>query len=153
MTWYVIKTKVRQEQRAQTHLENQDFTIYCPRLVRKNGSVEALFPGYIFIKLDCFATRFTSVRSTRGVQAILKFGDWWATVDDRFIDFLRFKENGYSDISEFQSNQSVVFKDGPFKDIEAVYLCANGKDRAMVLLTLLGRKQTIVVKEELLKAV
>ncbi len=153
MSWYVLKTKVRQEQRAEAHLQNQDLTTYCPRLVRRSGSVEALFPGYIFINLDCIATHYTSVRSTRGVQTVLKFGDWWATVDDGFIDYLKFKESGYTDVPEFQSNQNVIFKDGPFKDLEAVYLCSNGTDRAMVLLKLLGRKQTIEVEEKLLRAV
>ena len=84
---------------------------------------------------------------------MLKFGDWWATVDDGFIDYLKFKESGYTDVPEFQSNQNVIFKDGPFKDLEAVYLCSNGTDRAMVLLKLLGRKQTIEVEEKLLRAV
>ncbi|NIR92549.1 MAG: hypothetical protein GWO08_02425, partial [Gammaproteobacteria bacterium] len=78
---------------------------------------------------------------------MLKFGDWWAQVDDRFIEYLQFKENGYRDMPLFEPDQEVMIKDGPFKGIEAIYLCANGDERAMVLLTLLGRKQSVVVDE------
>lgn len=153
MAWYVIKTKSRQESRALTHLENQGLEAYCPWLVRKNGRREALFTGYLFIHLECLATHFAAIRSTRGVSKILKFGDWWARVDQPFIDYLKYKENGYRDVPVFEQNQEVVFKDGPFKGVEAVYLCANGEERAMVLLTVLGRKQSVVVEERLLKAV
>lgn len=152
MTWYVIKTKSRQEARAVTHLENQDLDVYCPWLVRKNGRREALFTGYLFISLDCLATHFASIRSTRGVMGMLKFGDWWARVDEKFVEYLKYKENGYRNMPLFEQNQEVVFKDGPFKNLEAIYLCASGEERAMVLLTLLGRKQTLVVEESLLKA-
>ena len=46
MNWYVLKTKAKQESRAITHLENQSFNVYCPWLIRKDGSREPLFTGY-----------------------------------------------------------------------------------------------------------
>lgn len=153
MPWYVVKTKSRQEARAVAHLENQELNVYCPWLVRKNGRREALFTGYLFISLDCLATHFATIRSTRGVLSMLKFGDWWATVDEKFVDCLKHKENGYRDVPVFEQNQEVVINDGPFRGIEAVYLCANGEERATVLLTLLGRKQSLVMHEKQLRAI
>lgn len=153
MSWYVLKTRPRQEDRAITHLENQSFTVYCPWLTHKDGSREPLFTGYMFIQLDQFAESFHKVRSTRGVQNIIRYGEWWATADSEFIDYLKYRENGYRNVPLFQRDQAVVFKDGPFKGIEAIYLCANGEQRAMVLLTILNRRQTLVVEENLLKAV
>jgi transcriptional antiterminator RfaH len=112
-----------------------------------------LFTGYTFIHLECLATHFATIRSTRGVQKMLKFGEWWATVDNQFIEYLKYKENGYRNVSLFKADQEVIINDGPFKGVEAVYLCANGDDRAMVLLTLLGRQQTVAIDERLLRAV
>lgn len=152
MSWYVIKTKARQEARAVTHLENQNLEVYCPWLIHKNGKREALFTSYLFIHLNCLATHFAAIKSTRGVLKMLKFGDWWAEVDPQFIEYLKYKENGYRDVPLFQADQEVVIKDGPFKGIEAVYLSASGDERAMVLLTILGRKQAITIDERLLKA-
>ena len=153
MSWYVLKTRPRQEDRAVTHLENQSFIVYCPWLIRKDGSREPLFTGYMFIQLDQFAESFHKVRSTRGVQNIIRYGEWWATAEDEFIDYLKFKENGYRNVPLFTRDQHVVFTDGPFKGFEAIYVCANGEQRAMVLLTILNRRQTIVVEENLLRAV
>ena len=153
MAWYVVKTRVRQEERAITHLENQSFTVYCPWLTRKDGVREALFAGYLFIQVDEFTQAYHRIRSTRGVQCLLKFGDWWANVEDEFIHYLQKKETGYQNVPLFQANQPVLIKDGPFKGLEAVYLCANGEERAMILLTLLNRRQTLAIQENMLVAI
>ncbi|MEE2731535.1 MAG: transcription termination/antitermination NusG family protein [Pseudomonadota bacterium] len=153
MSWYVVKTKARQESRALDHLANQNIEVYCPWLVRKDGRREALFTSYLFVRLNSLASRFHAIKNTRGVLCMLKFGEWWAQVDDPIIEYLKFKENGFRNVPLFEPDQEVLIKDGPFKGVEAVYLCANGDERAMVLLTLLGRKQSVVIKESLLKAV
>lgn len=153
MSWYVVKTKARQESRALDHLCNQQLEVYCPWLVRRNGKREALFSSYLFVRLNSFAAQFHVIKNTRGVQKLLRFGDWWAQVDDQFIDYLQFKESGYRDVPLFEPDQEVVIQDGPFKGVEAIYLCADGEERAMVLLSLLGRNQSLVIDESLLKAV
>lgn len=152
MAWYVVKTRVRQELRAVTHLQNQSFEAYCPWLVHKDGAKEALFAGYLFVQLNQFTETYYRIRSTRGVQSLLKFGDWWAKVDDAFIHYLQENESRYQNVPLFQKNQEVVIKDGPFKGIEAVYLSADGEERAVVLLTILHRKQSFSIEEHLLKA-
>ena len=156
MNWYVLKTKAKQESRAITHLENQSFNVYCPWLIRKDGSREPLFTGYMFIQFesyDLFADAFTSIRSTRGVQTFVKYGEAWARVDQQLIDLLKYRENGYRNVPLFQRDQEVIITDGPFKGIEAVYLCADGEQRALILLTILNRPTAIKVEEKLLRAV
>ncbi|MBA55995.1 MAG: transcription/translation regulatory transformer protein RfaH [Pseudomonadales bacterium] len=153
MSWYVVKTKARQESRAVDHLTNQDLEVYCPWLVRKNGRREALFTSYLFVRLSSLSAHFHTIKNTRGVLKMLKFGEWWAQVDDQFVEYLRFKENGFRGVPIFEPDQEVIIKDGPFKGVEAIYLCADGEARAMVLLTLLGRKQSVVIEESLLKAI
>lgn len=156
MTWYVLKTRPRQESRAITHLENQSFCVYCPWLIRKDGSREPLFTGYMFVQLETyehFAESFSSIKSTRGVQQFVRYGVNWANADQALIDHLRLRENGFRSEPLFQRDQEVIIKDGPFKGIEAIYLCPDGDQRAMVLLTILNRPTAIKVEEKLLKAV
>ncbi len=71
--WYLIKTKVREELRAATHLENQEFEAYCPQYLEKGKEV-ILFPGYLFLRL-CKGDleRYHKIRSTRGVSGIVTF--------------------------------------------------------------------------------
>ena len=53
--WYLIQTKPRQESRAEENLRRQHFECYRPikPSAAGNGKAdEALFPGYLFIRLD-----------------------------------------------------------------------------------------------------
>lgn len=155
-TWYVLKTRPRQEDRAILHLENQQFTVYCPWLIRKDGVREALFTGYMFVHLQTyedFAQSFTTIRSTRGVQQFVKYGAVWAQADQELIDLLKYRENGYRGVPLFKCNQPVLIKEGPFKGIEAVYLSVDGNQRAMVLLTILNRRAPVKIEERHLKAI
>ncbi|WP_051786080.1 transcription termination/antitermination NusG family protein [Endozoicomonas numazuensis] len=75
--WYLLKTKPRQEQRAEENLEIQGFDVYCPFVkVRSKGLLkeEVLFPSYVFLYLDLKdLDRYHKIRSTRGVNEIVYF--------------------------------------------------------------------------------
>src|SRR5690606_41037685 len=67
--------------RARENLENQGFTCFLPELSverlragRRIQREEPLFPGYLFIRLDR-ASGWHTVRSTRGVQKLVTFGN------------------------------------------------------------------------------
>lgn len=71
--WYLIKVKLREELRAVTHLENQEFEAYCPQYLEK-GRETILFPGYIFAHLTHKdMNRYHKIRSTRGVTTVVSF--------------------------------------------------------------------------------
>lgn len=153
MAWYVVKTRARQEVRAVTHLENQSLEVYCPHLCRKSGRTEPLFPGYLFVETESFEQTYASISSTRGVQRVLKFGCHWAQVTNELIVELQQQELELQAEPDFICNQRVIFREGPFAGLEAVYLCPDGEQRALVLLGILSRQQQVRVEERLLKAV
>lgn len=153
MSWYVVKTRARQEERAVTHLENQSLEVYCPRLCRKSGRTEPLFPGYLFVKIQSFERAYANISSTRGVQQVLKFGTHWAQVTDELVVELQQQESTHQAEPDFTRNQPVIFREGPFAGLEAVYLCPDGEQRALVLLGILSRQQQVRVEERFLKAV
>ena len=71
--WYLLKTKVREELRAQEHLENQNFEVYCP-IIKEKGKSSPLFAGYLFIRLDIKdLPSYHKIRSTRGVSGFVRF--------------------------------------------------------------------------------
>ncbi len=71
--WYLLKTKIREELRAQVHLENQHFEVYCPMIKEKCGFTP-LFAGYLFIRLDVKdLPSYHKIRSTRGVSEFVRF--------------------------------------------------------------------------------
>ena len=71
--WYLLKTKSREELRAQQHMENLDFEVYCP-IIKDKGKSAPLFAGYLFIRLSAKdMPTFHKIRSTRGVSGFVRF--------------------------------------------------------------------------------
>lgn len=152
MSWFVVRTKPRQEIKAKLNLENQGFTHYLPELIRDNGKVEALFPGYIFIKNQAGPTPFDKIRSTYGVLNYVRFGDYIAMLNDDVIEALRNRDESLVRRDIYQANQKVRITDGPFKDLEAIYQCRSGKDRVILLLNLLNSKQRIEMPDQYVRS-
>ena len=80
MSWYLVHTKPRQEQRASANLFNQGYVTWLPQLrvekVRQRRLVvvdEPLFQRYLFIHLPP-GINWSPVRSTLGVTTIVRFG-------------------------------------------------------------------------------
>ncbi len=101
MTWYLIYTKPRQEAVALTNLSRQGFECYLPMLRvekirnRKPALVaEAMFPRYLFIRLDTSDSgqSWSPIRSTLGVNQMVKLGGQPAKVGAQLIDLIRFRE-------------------------------------------------------------
>ena len=149
--WYVLKTRVRQEQRAIDNLQNQGFELYCPLMKKKNHNrLEALFPGYVFLMNERYGRDrlpWEKVRSTRGVQGFIKFGGNLAVVKQELIDALKTREKLMGEMPVFQTGQKVVFKSGPFAELEGIYLCDKGEQRCMVLLNILSRDQPVIAEQ------
>lgn len=142
--WFVIRTHPRQEDRATTHLSRQNFCVYCPYFVRKNGCRETLFPGYIFLHYTQ-DTLLGTVRSTRGVKGFVRFGDRVATMSDELVATIKRQEKLLDGMPVFKEGQLVEFKNGPFAQYRAIYLCDSGEERAIVLLNLLNSTRKVKV--------
>ena len=103
LAWYLIHTKPRQEALALTNLSRQGFECYMPMLrlekirQRKTALVaEAMFPRYLFIRLDTSGSgqSWSPIRSTLGVNQLVRFGGQPAKVDGQLIDLIRSREQG-----------------------------------------------------------
>ncbi|MCP3673942.1 MAG: transcriptional activator RfaH, partial [Gammaproteobacteria bacterium] len=86
-SWYLLQCKPREETRASENLENQGFTTFLPEISiakkTKVGFTETeapLFPGYLFIKLNNEVDNCAPIRSTRGVNKLVSFGQTAAVV-------------------------------------------------------------------------
>lgn len=163
--WRAVYCKPRQERRAEAHLENQGFRVFLPRIrtrQRRHGQtrvrVEPLFPRYLFIALREFADDWSTIRSTRGVVGLVRFGDQFPVISDEFVDALmrRHAEAGAIDISqasEFQENDCVEISDGALAGLRAVFKADSGEERVTVLLNMLNTTRTVEVPREYLRKV
>ncbi len=150
--WYLIQTKPRQEARAQEHLQRQLFECYRPVKsgARKSSSraaaEEELFPGYLFIRMDQANDNWYPIRSTRGVARIVTFGGMPIPVKNELIEQIRRRLMAPVTLAaNFQEGDAVRITSGGFSDVEAIFLTADGTERAVILLNLLHREQKVTL--------
>ncbi|AHF66947.1 MULTISPECIES: transcription/translation regulatory transformer protein RfaH [Pseudomonas] len=148
--WYLIQTKPRQEGRAQEHLQRQHFECYRPLTVSDNKkriakTEEELFPGYLFIRMHQVHDNWYPIRSTRGVARIVTFGGHPVPVQDHLIEQIRQRLLVPKPRAMYAQGESVRVTAGGFCDVEAIFLAAEGTERAVILLNLLQRQQKVVI--------
>ena len=152
--WFVVRTRPRQEGLARINLEQQGYRVFSPFLnIRKRRSgkwqevMEPMFPGYLFIELTLGKDDPSPIRSTKGCLELVRFGQLPQPVP--LVVILPLLELGGAPAEaklQLKAGEKVRFEDGPFEALDAIYKLADGKDRAQVLLTLMGRENLISVE-------
>ena len=150
-SWYLIKTKSRQEYVAIKNLENQKYSTYCPTITIKNKHI-VLFPGYLFIYLDKEKENWSPIRSTRGVVNFVRFGLNFAQVPDTIVKFLKANElinkEKLNNLNRFKSGDKIQITDGVFKNCVAIFKSSKPQERVLLLMNILGQQQSITIKQE-----
>lgn len=153
--WYVVLTKPKQELRAQEHLERQGGVAFVPmfaneRIIRGQRVVrqEPLFSGYLFLQVDSDNALLSKVRSTLGVRQILTFAGQLMTIAPSIIVDLQ-QRNRNTEIhtpEPFSAGQSVTLEHGPFQHYQALFKEYDGAKRGIILLSLLGQQNELVIQ-------
>ena len=149
---FVQKRLHKQEALALTNLSRQGFECYMPMLrlqkirQRKTALVaEPMFPRYLFIRLDTSGSgqSWSPIRSTLGVNQLVRFGGQPAKVDGQLIDLIRSREQGTHEQALFSAGDNVTVADGPFAGLEAIYQNTDAESRSMILLNILSKPVTM----------
>ena len=165
LSWFAVMTKPRAEAEAHVCLMRQGFETLFPRTRRTvraaSGMVvrtESLFPRYVFIRSDPSLQSLATVRSTRGVTTIVRFGlGEPARVPDEVITQIRARmddDDGFVRLAapELLAGTKVRINEGPFSGLDAIFAAAHGDDRVRLLLTMMGSEREIVVPRSVLGA-
>lgn len=148
--WFCLRTQPKREHFAATALRRQlQIPCFSPRLRFRKATlrgavwfVEAMFPGYLFAQF-VYPLQHRRVGHSSGIQGIVQFGDYVATLDPGTVEALQ-QKTGEEEIltidPEIQVGQSVRIAEGPFQGLEAlVTRLLPAKERVRVLLEFLGR--------------
>lgn len=149
-SWFAVYTQPGKENLAARHLLNQRFEVYLPRyqkLRRHAGRSEIvaapLFPRYLFAGIDMAEQRWRSVNGTVGVVGLVMSGERPIPVPDPVIDEIRSRENeaGFIELNRpaFQRGQALRITEGPMADTQALFEETVDGNRAILLISLLGR--------------
>jgi transcriptional antiterminator RfaH len=119
-------------------------TVRCKgRLVKR---VVALFPRYLFVRLEEGRQSLAPVRSSLGVSDVVRFGTNYAVVPGKVVRDLRAREEPASGLHRLVGSEPFVrgapvrVWTGPLDGLEGVFERHDGAERVIVLLSLLGQE-------------
>ena len=144
--WLLVYTKAQEEQKAKRNLQNQGFEIFLPLIAvtrsnqPKSKTLKAMFPRYLFVRINTELDKWNRIKSTRGVSHLVVFGQRAAEIPNQVIVYLKSRADE-NDIfrqiitrQEFQSGDKLVIEKGVFKNKEATFLAKKSKERVRILL-------------------
>ncbi len=151
--WYVVYSKPRREEFAQTHLRRKGLEVFFPRLSLphyKLGQEQLvpLFPNYLFVRLQ-LPEEYAYAIWSPGVKTIVSFNGVPAPIDDEVVSFLQ-KQATQGDILTGQPNltvgQEVRIKGGPLDGILGIIQDPpDARGRVGVLMQLLSRQVKVAL--------
>ena len=153
-SWHLLITKPHKDEVAEVQLNNQGYEAYRPLAKylknyrgKKVQVVDSLFPRYLFINMREGIDDWGPIRSTRGIQGIVKFGIHPAKVENHVIAEIKLRESSFIEkainINNFKKGQTVKIDEGPLSGLDAIFSDNNGENRVIILLDFLG-KQTLL---------
>jgi transcriptional antiterminator RfaH len=159
--WYLIMTKPKQDEAAESNLKRQGFEVYRPqccqvktRRGKKITQLESLFPRYLFIKLDDQLQNWAPIRSTKGVLQLVKFGAQAAKVDENLINQLKQQEQvALHEASDrpYKKGDKLRVESGAFYGLDAIFESYDSDQRIIVLMNILGQQQKLALAAEQLE--
>jgi transcriptional antiterminator RfaH len=161
--WYVIQTKPKKEEEANSYLSTRGVEIFSPLMetfTSRNGRMDKelkpLFPGYIFGKFD-LEQNYPLVRWGRGVKKVLGFGGYPTTISEEVVEIIKERTDteGIVRIKQnFKTNDVIRIKTGPLKDLLGIFeRWVSDNERVRVLLNLIGYQPAVEIHYSMIEKV
>ena len=153
--WYLVNTKVRQEETANKNLMSQGFKTFLPKIsyeLKKSDiktKVEVMFPGYLFVHIDIKKDSISSIKFSRGVSNLVMFGGKLVPVPTDLIKELKDKIdeedtlNLKTEYRDYKVGEKVIVKEGILKGLKGTLMSKKGKERVNILISLINKSVTI----------
>jgi transcriptional antiterminator RfaH len=165
LSWYVVHTHRKQEDRTKNNLQAFGVETLMPKL-RTNKyneftgqlshGVKPLFPNYIFTRFK-FNDLYHRIRFTRGVQNLICFNNKPAPVDNEVIDLIRARmgSDGFVKMNDdLNVGDEVVITDRRFQNLCGIFEReSSDTDRVSILLNAVGFQAHVVVNRNLISRV
>ncbi len=155
MNWYLVRTKAGKEHSVRERLSGIVHEVFFPLLEtwsyrgRKGvGSVQPLFPCYLFARFDLL-NKYFDVRYLPGVQEIVSAGLDPIAVPPAMLDEIRRRAvDGIVriELQPLRRGDRVRISEGPFASFEAVFEhYLSGRNRVALLLGGIEASRTRIV--------
>ena len=153
--WYVIRSKPHKEAILYQQLLARKIEVFFPA-IRVNPvnprarKIVPFFPNYLFIRTNLEEDSASALQWIPYSQGLVKFGGEPAFVPDALVHALQRKigtinVKGEKTTSGFEPGEQIRVVDGFLRGYEGVFDAnLDGKERAKVLINLLGNRQMLV---------
>jgi len=165
LSWYVVHTHPKQEDRTNINLQAYGIETVCPKFRANRYNefsgqpirvVKPLFPSYIFARFR-YNDSYHRVRFARGVYGLVSFNNTPAPVDEEIIELIRSRigSDGFVKPHEaLKAGDEVVIKDGRFQNLCGVFEREmEDAERVSVLLNTVNFQAHVVVDRSLVNKV
>jgi transcriptional antiterminator RfaH len=167
LSWYVVHTNPKQEERARGNLQAWGVETLNPKLLVSKCNqftgqltrvVKPLFPGYIFARFR-FNDLYHKIRFTRGVHSVVRFDNHPTPVDEEIIDLIRSRlgtDGLVKTLAELKAGDEVVINEGRFQKLHGVFereMQDADADRVTILLSSVSFQAHVVVDRALVSRI
>ena len=148
LRWYVVRTKPRNEERAQSYLEQHGIKTFLPWMetfpfnARKAiKKTKPLFPNYLFVQFDLMQN-YPLVKWGKGVNKILGFGKYPTPIADEVLSIIKSRTDENDIVKKaynLNKNDHIRITSGPLKDLLGIFeRWVSDSGRVRILLNLIG---------------
>ena len=157
INWYAVHTKHHRETRVRDHLKQKTISAFLPLIEvtrryrsRRVARLEPLFPGYLFVQMDCMEHnpgQWDVVRWAPGVRSILGNDQAAVPVPDQVIEAIKAETRDQGFVRprlDYEPHAHALIRHGPLAGLEAVFdrpLSRSG--RVSVLVQILGQESRV----------
>lgn len=158
-TWYLVKTKARNEHRVDTRLTGAGYETLFPKIQKRNRRTKAietcpLFPTYLFVRFPY--EQLKTIRYTHGVARVVSFGPDPQEVGEEIIEAVRGRMDGEGIVTllrppaRWEPGQRIRIGEGPFEGLEAIFVEEiPDRDRVVLLLDAVSSYKVTVPKDQI----
>jgi transcriptional antiterminator RfaH len=158
--WYAIRTKPKEEERADINLRTWQVQTFAPKLRELCPSgyggryvSKPLFSSYIFARFNA-RKQLHNIKYTRGVQNVVSFGDRPIPIDDNVIDLIkdRIDKDGFIRLGEeLHYGDKVTIKFGPLKNLVGIFQKRiKETERVKILLDAVSYQSHVLIDREMI---
>ena len=156
--WYVARVRPRKARWVARSLEARGVEYYAPEIVAmKNGrqKLEALFPGYLFVRAELGADVWRVTKWTQGISYFLPGQREPASIGDDLIQQMRdgvlgWNAGGWQ--ARFSAGDRVRIDTGALRSVDAIFQCyLPASQRCEVLMTMMGQQHQVKVRIDSLR--
>jgi transcription antitermination factor NusG len=158
--WFAAVTQPQREGVAVDNLRRQGFFTFSPleKVVRRHArktiaTTAPVFRGYVFVRMDPAQARWRSINGTRGVRSLVTNGDAPVAIKRGVVETL-VASTGADGILEFvdplQPGMTVRLRAGPFAEQLGVIERLDGRNRLVLLMSLMGSQVRAGVSRDMI---